>query len=192
MTLTVNNIDRAMKASPYNEAGTYFHCDPQLLQIIEQAASRGYILRTSHTQAEWTESGLEKAMKELTIKEVAEKPESDNANDHYQQFTGGDNFFAHKLNRNILYTEGVRQMAEDCGAYWLIDIIASYQYGRVKSQPFQTWKLTLNKTGNGAKIVCEDGNENKIVSQRIPFTVFKYKEATLWCVDGTILLPSEY
>jgi hypothetical protein len=66
MTLTVENIQNALLSSPYrNPKGNYFHMDPELTQIIQEATKRGYVRRISHTQAEWIEEGLEKAIKEL-------------------------------------------------------------------------------------------------------------------------------
>lgn len=43
--------------------------------------------------------------------------------------TGSTEWFQH-WTRRIRYTEGVKQMAELCQAYWLIDIVASYQMPR--------------------------------------------------------------
>ena len=114
------------------------------------------------------------------------------ANDHYRAFTGTDHYYNHSLARRITYTTGVKQLAEDCGAYWLIDVVASYQYGYMKGQAFQVWQLSKNKIGNGAKVICTDSNDNKLASQRIPFTDFKYDVCTFYCVDGVIMLPSEY
>ncbi len=65
--LTVSIIQEAINASPYRGGlfKTYFHLCDDALKIIEEATNKGYIIRTSHTQAEWTEIGLQKARKEL-------------------------------------------------------------------------------------------------------------------------------
>ena len=39
---------------------------------------------------------------------------------------------------------------------------------------------------------CDDGNGNIVFSKRIPFTDFPLSEITLYYVNNTILLPSEY
>ena len=108
------------------------------------------------------------------------------------QFTGGDEWTRHSLNRNILYTEGVRYLAETAGAYWLLDIIASVQHlAKVRAEEFQVWTLTLNKTGNGAVVKCDDGNGNVVYTQRIPFTDFPLPSVKLYFTNTVILLPSE-
>ena len=51
----------------------------------------------------------------------------------------------------------------------------------------------MNKNGNGAKVICTDGNDNKLVSQKIYYTDFPLEEGiTLWVENGIILLPSEH
>ena len=37
------------------------------------------------------------------------------------QFTGSERFYRHALVRDVIYTEGVRYVADTVGAYWLID-----------------------------------------------------------------------
>jgi hypothetical protein len=64
-------------------------------------------------------------------------------------------------------------------------------------QDMQFWTLKLNKTGRGAKIICERDTGDVAITQRIPFTDFPLPEIKLYCApsgDGihyTILLPSE-
>lgn len=112
-----------------------------------------------------------------------------NANDQFGQYTGSENWY--KYSFGLLITDGARAFADKLGAFWFLDIIGSYQSG-LRNQPFQVWKIQKNKTGNGAKVTCEDGNNNVLKSQRIPFTDFPYDEGTLWLSDNVILLPSEY
>lgn len=115
------------------------------------------------------------------------------------QFTGSENFIRYsQLFRRSLITDGVHYVAETVGAYWLLDVISSHQ-ARAGQHPFQVWKLIPNKTNSGALVVCEDGNNNKVLQQRIPFTDFPFidgEEFVLWAADNgqgiTIMLPSEY
>lgn len=94
----------------------------------------------------------------------------------------------------MVCTDGVKMMVSLCEANWLIDIIVSYQCERkFKNQNFQVWSLKMNKNGNGAKVICTDGNDNKLVSQKIYYTDFPLEEGiTLWVENGVILLPSEH
>lgn len=113
-----------------------------------------------------------------------------NANDNYQQFTGTYHYYKHWL--GFHYTDGVAQVAEDYGANWFIDVIASHQGNkRVKAEGFQVWKLSRLKDDEFIA-VCEDGNNNKVVSQKIPFSDFRDDNLTMWLVDRVIMLPSEY
>lgn len=41
-------------------------------------------------------------------------------------------------------------------------------------------------------IIKLDGNYNRITSQEIPYSDFHYDLATIWLVDGCLMLPSEY
>ncbi len=89
-----------------------------------------------------------------------------------KQYIGTETWFRHELFRFFKYTEGVQFMAEEAGAYWLIDLILGLQHenAAVKQEPFQLWKLTTeNNTG---KLSCEDGNGNEVFSQEISYTDF--------------------
>ena len=108
------------------------------------------------------------------------------------QFCGTEDFHQ-TMFRNFLHTDGVKFLADQAGAYWLIDLIGSHQPAIFKRKPraaaeFQVWKL--NKTEGGAMIRAhgEDGYGNKIqiASQRLDYTDFPLKEITLWVELGSI------
>ena len=108
------------------------------------------------------------------------------------QFTGTETWFRHEIFRHFTYTEGVQFLAEEAGAYWLVDQIFGLQYESeiVKKQCFQFWKL---KTENGGgKLICEDGDGNEVFSLTISYTDFPLKEISLYFTDNVLLLPSEY
>ena len=107
-------------------------------------------------------------------------------------FTGSENWYRHGLVHSITFTDGAKHVADEGGAYWLLDEIALAQKfsPSVKSEPFQVWKLTVNE--NKGVLTCEDGNGNIVLSKRIPFTDFPLSEITLYFTDNVILLPSEY
>ena len=95
---------------------------------------------------------------------------------------------------NIVITEGVKDMADICGAYWLLDIAVSYQCEEnVQKESFQVWSLNLHEHDDGAIVTLTDGNYNEILTQDIPYTDFPLQRGiTLWLIDRTLLLPSEY
>jgi hypothetical protein len=108
------------------------------------------------------------------------------------QFTGTENWYRHPMNRKVLYTDGVKFLAERAGAYWLIDEIALIQpYEKaVAAEEFQLWRLIVN--GNQAVLNCEDGNGRVVYSKAIAYTDFPIAEMVLYFTNGVILLPSEY
>lgn len=119
-----------------------------------------------------------------------------NANDNYAQATGSEKLT--RYNFGHVVTDGALMMAEDNGAFWLLDIITSYQgEAKFKAEEFQTWTLyrRIRKDGKFTDrflVRATDGNDNILVDQNIPFSDFPHDQATLWNVNKTIMLPSEY
>lgn len=113
-----------------------------------------------------------------------------NTND-LRQFTGTENWYRHNLNRNILYTDGARHVAEAGEAYWLLDEIATAQLRPVIAiEQFQVWTLTV-KEDNTAQLVVGDGNNTIIATKDIAYTDLPLPEITLWFENNVIMLPSE-
>lgn len=110
-----------------------------------------------------------------------------------RQFTGTETWWRHPLNRNVLYTDGAKYVADMAGAYWLLDEIACAQLSidAVVIEAFQLWRLTV-KPDQSATLMCEDGNNNVVYSKAIEFTDFPLDEIKFYYTDHVILLPSEY
>jgi hypothetical protein len=89
----------------------------------------------------------------------------------------------------LLYTDGVRQMAELARAYWLIDVVASYQ-PRVRV-PFQLWHIGVRDT-RAIVTMREDSRLPVLVEQHIPFTDFPEGTFELYCASNVLMLKSEY
>ena len=114
-----------------------------------------------------------------------------NANNFFGKSNGSENLWRYSFT-SFIYTDGIKTMAQDCQAYWLIDLIISHQTNqKVNQQPFQVWELK-RANNNVFNIVANDGNDNKIASQKIPFSDFCYDSATIWLVDGCLMFPCEY
>ena len=113
------------------------------------------------------------------------------------QFIGTQTW--HRFNRlspNSLLTDGALYVADEGGAYWLMDIIASAQLDpKVKAEPFQVWALTVNED-RSAIMEADDGNGNAIYTQAIPWTDFILDNIKLYAAKEEdyliIMLPSEY
>lgn len=110
---------------------------------------------------------------------------------------------------SLVLTDGARFVAES-GCHWLLVAIWSHQSKTLqkKADGLQVWKLKPLKDDPKfmAVLVCEDGNCNKLVEQKIeftdfPFTRFENEEFQLWVEEGSLdgkttvqvcLLPSEH
>ena len=108
-------------------------------------------------------------------------------------FTGTETWTRHGLNRNMLYTDGVKAFADRAGggAYWFLDIMATEVFALQLAQPFIYVKMTV--TGDRcARIVAEDGNGGHLWSRAIEFTDCPEGVWEFYLIDHVLLLPSEY
>ena len=110
------------------------------------------------------------------------------------QFTGTMQYYKHWTG-SLVYTDGVQFLGAN-GAYWIIDLVASYQTADLLAKvPFQVWKVTRTKAG-GFLAVLEDGNGGEVLRQEGEYTdlpididVWVQADATFKAVA---MLPSEY
>ena len=104
-------------------------------------------------------------------------------------FTGTEHYYKYLLGFKL--TDGAKFIADSCGAYWLMDIIASYKHlPEVAKEQFQVYTLMVK---NGIRMVTvEDGDDNVLHMQAIPNTDFPLEEIIIWMVDDVIMLPGEY
>jgi len=117
------------------------------------------------------------------------------------QFTSTENYYRHSAGR-MYYTDGVQYLAETAQAYWLIDLIASYQDDKRITQDkmlrdMQIWHLDVDLTNRQATIVCKgDSDLMPTITQEIEYTDFPLNGIDLW-VENTgdqivLLLPREH
>jgi hypothetical protein len=105
---------------------------------------------------------------------------------------------------DFVWTDGIEFLAENAEAFWLIDLIASYQTDpKVCCEPFQVWTLELRPEGGAIVYVQRDSGEPHIVEQKLDFTDFPEHlgpKFELWAEQGSIdarntvtvlMLPSE-
>jgi hypothetical protein len=112
-------------------------------------------------------------------------------NEQYSRFIGSETIYQHWL-PGMWYTEGARAVANDNQCYWFLDIIASHQLSQqVVSNYFQVWRL-IREQDSRFEVRCEDGDGQTLLVQMIESTHFEHPMLTLWCVDRTIMVPSEY
>lgn len=122
-----------------------------------------------------------------------------------RRFVGGEVRYRHGLNRRIIYTEGVKHVADAGQAYWLIDDIAILvtspemrQAAEANSnlRVMQFWTLTVSKQGT-AELSCDDGNGLSAgVGMTYGFTDFPLPKIDIWAAlygeEWTLYLPSEH
>lgn len=79
----------------------------------------------------------------------------------------------------LVSTDGMTYVAETCGAYWLLDLLASYQ-PRLRNEEFQLWRLEWTPTRRRPEAwtieawsdtVGADGAV-RLVTQKIPHSDF--------------------
>jgi len=120
------------------------------------------------------------------------------------QFTGDLERTRHPLARGVIYTEGVRFVAEQGGAYWLIDELAfAIACGEIQkaghSDPrileLHFWRLEVNDK-TATLTARADSDVPPFYTKEIPFTDFPLDSIDIWAAfDGeywTLYLPSEH
>jgi len=125
------------------------------------------------------------------------------------QFTGDVERFR-TLHPQVIYTPGVKFMADKGEAHWLIDAIAShYLNPKMKKamtkdsrlRDMQFWRLVVthrhSPSGGSAKLTMRaDSDVAPAITQRIGFTDFPLNSVDIWSgFDGefwTLYLPSEH
>jgi hypothetical protein len=108
------------------------------------------------------------------------------------QFIGTTQYYRHWL--GTLYTDGVQFLAENAGAYWLLDAISSHQPRAMKDErlrEFQLWRLDLHQD-HSADLICLRDTDDEAFRQHIEYTDFPQLDCRLYVRDNVILLPSEY
>ena len=107
-------------------------------------------------------------------------------------FTGTEHYY--RLNRKCLITDGAKYLAEAAGAYWLLEVAASYLIELGTADWFVLVRLCVKESS--AVLTVEDGNGAIRATQQIPFTDFPADEQILYaCWDSeqwVLMLPSEY
>jgi len=121
-------------------------------------------------------------------------------------FTGDLVRYQHPLNASVIYTPGVRHLAEKADAYWLIDAIASW-IGSTEFNDFKkwspsilishAWELNVDLEKDSATLHAEEDTYiEPFIVQEIAFTDFPLEKMIIWAAfDGshwTLYLPSEH
>jgi len=128
--------------------------------------------------------------------EIAEKAQQ--LQSELQQFIGTTQYYQYMAGLKL--TDGVKYLADNAGggAYWLLDILASYQCEpKIGREYFQVWELQLLPRAEGNEnaqpaVVTMKADTTELVRQEIMHTDFPLDYIKLYLIDGVILLTSEY
>lgn len=154
-----------------------------LLRPVSDTAAQGPLRDLILEAFAEQEAGREAQAPGMTMEALeAELAHCTGTENHYQHLTG------------MRYTDGIKHMADLAGAYWLIDLVGSYQ-STLTRFPFQVWTLTVESVSGArsARVEArEDTDAPLLVTQEIPFTDFPVGTFKVYVSEGVLLLPSEY
>jgi len=88
-----------------------------------------------------------------------------------QHFCGTEQYYPHWL--GIRYTDGVKYLADNAEAYWLIDAIASHQPKALRNQrlrEFQVWFLHVGDTHEFIPLLSFSAKNNQERLEHKTFT----------------------
>jgi hypothetical protein len=130
---------------------------------------------------------------------MARKNEMTITREDLDQFLEMGNLYRRNPLSSVVYTDGVKYMADEADADWLIDeIVRAQRRPRVAGEEFQTWRLKVEPSQQ-ALLTCwraaplsDDGADDVVFEKRIDFTDFPLDEISLYCVRGTLMLQNEY
>lgn len=107
------------------------------------------------------------------------------------EFKGTEKYYKHTaLWKHVLLTEGCHFVAQKGKAFWLFDLILSYQGTTfLYDVDFQKW--TLEKKSDYWLVTCKNSNDTVLVTQIIGYSDFPLDEITILLIDNVCLLPSE-
>ena len=106
-------------------------------------------------------------------------------------FTGTEAYHrTFMFNPHLVHTDGVQYFADEAGAYWFLDIVATEIYPLLKQHPFLSIKF-VSKDGRGA-ISIEDGDCKTIKVRRVEHTDCPEGEYKFFLTDNVLMLTSEY
>lgn len=103
-------------------------------------------------------------------------------------YCGTDNYYKHPLSK-LMYTDSVRDFCQEYGAYWTVDVVASY-FHTIKKYPFLVVSFDV-VDGKCDFYAQEDTGLERVVEQYIPFTDLTVS-IKFYLIDSVLLFPSDY
>ena len=117
------------------------------------------------------------------------------------QCIGTEHWYRHNLNRHLIYSDGVKLLAE-CGghggAYWFLDKIACEIFPLLKAKNESFLFITLSVDHETTALVSvTDGNNKKLASFNLSYTDMQQGDWRFYLIDDgdenkKLIVPSEY
>jgi hypothetical protein len=107
------------------------------------------------------------------------------------RFRRSEEFHAHP-SQALVYTPGVKFLAERCGLFWLIDVIAAWQWRALRDADltiFQLWEL--RPIGTRRVLVCLRDADSMAFALPVGNRDSALDYVSLYVELGVLMLPSE-
>jgi hypothetical protein len=109
-----------------------------------------------------------------------------------ERFRGSDHFYEH-WSKAFEYTDGVKYLADNAGAHWLLDMISSW-LKKARKDPnlrkTQVWILRVNDD-RSAFLHCGRDADHIAFYVRIALTDFPLPSIALYLEEGVLCLENE-
>ena len=106
------------------------------------------------------------------------------------QFCGTSQYWKTSPFSSMVHTDGVQYLADEAGAYWFLDIMASEGIALHKKEPFMS--INMEVADGKALIVFEDGDLKTLKIKKIGYTDCPSGIYTFFLADNVLMLTSEY
>lgn len=114
------------------------------------------------------------------------------------QFIGTETYHRYSaLFRHILLTDGVKFLADEAGAYWLMDVIGSHLSSVPRDQGFVVCRYAGTPNGSGLFSLTNDiPARNTYATQSVTYSDFPLDEIVMYAArhgaGWVVMLRSEY
>jgi len=117
--------------------------------------------------------------------------EEDSLRKQLARFRRSEEFYPHP-SQALVYTAGVKFLAERCRLVWLIDLIAAWQWQALRDPDltnFQLW--ALGRDGVKPVVICLKDSENVAFCLPVPKHDSGLEYVSLYVEMGVLMLPSK-
>ncbi len=110
-----------------------------------------------------------------------------------EHYVGAQRNYPYQVDNHVIFlTDGCQYVADQARAYWLFDLILSYQQDkRLLEESVQVWTLTKQKEG-GWWLTCADGYDTILLTHWLEYCDFPLRTIELYLIDSECMLASEY